>query len=229
MFQSEPAALVIFRSQFFHSNASGTNRFKSAIIRLSFTDSSSQKDLTKAPRILKIFPTHAKAVCESARTVKNEVGVGVQPSIGGLNVGIPLFHSARTSTSTRKRYGEINGIITTTKQRYPRADNRALWMIDEDDIARDGIPRIFGGAVILRHGEQPFQMAIDVETRQGFLSDSVELLRKAAREADDLVKFIPGAGYSIEKKQIPIVFDDLVFDGLVDTLPDMKIDGHLNN
>ncbi|KAK2761218.1 hypothetical protein FQN54_001739 [Arachnomyces sp. PD_36] len=217
--QSESAALLVFRSHFFHPNASGSNRIKSAIIRLSFTHATTPDDLTKAPRVLKMFPLHATDSRENVRTVTNELGVNLNL---GTRSRLPSMQSTQTTSSDRRRYAEINGIVTTTKRRqHPRAENRAVWTIDEDNVARDGIPRFFEGAVILQCAQDSFHMAIDVETRQGLLPDTVELLRKSVREEDDPVVFVPGKLHSIEPKNIPEVFDGNMLAGLVDMSPHM--------
>jgi hypothetical protein len=158
-FRGSPAALLIFRSQFFHSNSSGANRIKSSILKFSFADADSPNDLSKAPRVLSIFPLHAKSSHATVRTVTDEFKLSLGP-----RSTLPNMHHAHSVTSTQRRYTEINGIVTTSTRKSPRAENRVLWMIDEDEVAKDGVPRFFEGLVVLHHRETPFQMVMDVET-----------------------------------------------------------------
>jgi hypothetical protein len=133
------------------------------------------------------------------------------------------MHHAHSVTSTQRRYTEINGIVTTSTRKSPRAENRVLWMIDEDEVAKDGVPRFFEGLVVLHHRETPFQMVMDVETRQSLLSDTIELLRKSIREADDPVVLVPGYSHSSTEKKISDVFDELDFAKLVDIPAGMAV------
>jgi hypothetical protein len=53
--------------------------------------------------------------------------------------------------------------------------------------------------------------------------DTLEVLRKSVRRADGPVSFVPGNGTSIRDKDLPVVFDSIVFEELVDQLPDMVV------
>lgn len=224
-FKTKPAALVVFQSQFLHSTS---YRIKFAIIRLSFSDSAKPTDMSQAPRIVSLFPMHARGP-ESfqTETVKNTVGANVD--LGRIVVGASAGAMANREYATsgdRRRFTEINGIITTTKRKFPRAENRALWTIDENVVAQDGVPRFFGGAVILEY-DRPFQMEIEVEVRQSVpngraFEKIVEVVRKSKRGNDDPVMFVPRQPYSSSGKPLSDDFDGLSLKDIIGDLAGLE-------
>jgi hypothetical protein len=217
-FKAKPAALVVFQSQFLHSTS---YRIKFAIIRLSFSDSAQPTDMSQAPRIVSLFPMHARGP-ESFETeiVKDTVGANVE--LGRIAVSASagaMAHREHAISGDRRRFTEINGIITTTKRKCPRAENRALWTIDENGVAQDGVPRFFGGAVILEN-DRPFQMEMEVEVRQSVPNATafekiVEIVRKSMRGNDDPVMFVPGQPYCSSGKPFSDEFDGLSLKDLI--------------
>jgi hypothetical protein len=190
------ASLLVFEFRFLSNSG---RRFKKATITLVFDDASG--DLRNRPEVHAIAPPEGKIAINKATSTKDvkhqfNAGLNVGVTGGGGELGYAWEASqvketthATTLTGFKRRDGDWG------------APNMARWIIEEDHVARDGIPTFLRAAVLLRRRDDvPFKFTIGVEydtDLKGVFKrligqekpdpvDPVQLGGETARELDDL-------------------------------------------
>jgi hypothetical protein len=189
----DAASLLIFE---FDLTTPGNHRFKRATVRIYFEDS--EQDSENDPQVHKIVPQGMHHLNKHTDTKDITQGVDVAINANpvpaaGFNLG---YSWSMSETKTKTSCALLNGMtdsIGTDKE-----ETIAIWVMEEEKGAQQGIPTFLRTAVLLRHeAEEPRKFNIDLEI------DALESSRLYGKSR-------------IAKTLQPMWLDPTVFQGVVD-------------
>ncbi|KAK0623857.1 hypothetical protein B0T14DRAFT_425149 [Immersiella caudata] len=191
------ASLLVFEFRFLSNSG---RRFKKATITLLFDDASG--DLRNCPEVHAIAPPEGKIAINKATSTKDiKHGVNAGVNVGMSGAGAELGYTWEASQVKETVHATTLTAFKRCEGRDWGAPNMARWVIEEDHVAKGGIPTFLRSAVLLRRRDDvPFNFTIRVEydtDLKGVFKrligqerpdpvDPVQLHNETARDLEDL-------------------------------------------
>ncbi|KAL7896113.1 hypothetical protein HDV63DRAFT_414474 [Trichoderma sp. SZMC 28014] len=162
---SDPAALLVFE---FHFHMPSGRRFKHSLITVTFEDEDGPSGLD--PEVHRISPEGRYALDKV--TISKDVSHAIDATVnGGVDfAGMELgYHWKMHQKVENEHSGTLRGLSRRLKT-YGE-ETSAIWEIEEDPVAKEGIPTFLRTAIVLRldDGSGRFHFTVEIETRENKL------------------------------------------------------------
>ncbi|KAL6786470.1 hypothetical protein J3E68DRAFT_420596, partial [Trichoderma sp. SZMC 28012] len=168
--------LLIFRFTFIPLNRN--QRFTSAQISVEFRDTLQREN--HDPEVLTISPmdTHYFDTIKSEIKKEKVVGANVNTSGGAMN--LEVGGGWKLTTVMSKEWSvRLGGAKIISRSSFMEPDDTAMWVLDEHNSKKQGVPDVFRTAVLLgRKSDDKFQLNINIETKVDTMSTAKNAIKR---------------------------------------------------